>query len=159
MGFNSLSGIAKVIVKKSVTDLECVDDDRKEVFNKILIGKITHYTLKSSVHYDKISDQFDAFEYFTQIFKDENTTYKYAQNLRYSQIPADYLLTNDTLTSLLYVFITQRKNEEMFCCESFFPFKDFKYEFGQSKLTVLKIEEINIDTNKVNTVFLSPKYK
>lgn len=143
---------------KKLTDIEAVNDDRESVFNNILNGTITYDTIIQSSFFEEISERFYSFENFTKIFNDENTTYKYTQDLRYSQIPADYLFTNDTYGSLLYVFVKQRDDEDLFCCNSFFPFKSFEYERGQTKLTMLKVERINLDTNEIQVVFQNPVY-
>lgn len=150
--FHHLIGLKKLI------DIEAVDDDREIVFDRILNGEITHDTLIKSVFYEEISDRFDSFEYFTKLFDDENTTYKYTQDLRYSQIPANYLFTNDTYGTLLYVFVKQRNEEEVFACISFFPFEKFEYERGQSKLTMLKVEKTNLKTNETQVVFQNKNY-
>ena len=143
---------------KKLTDIEALDDDREKVFDNILSGEINYETLTKSSFYEDIRDRFDAFENFTKIFDDENTTYKYTQDLRYSQIPADYLMTNNSFGDILYVFLTKRKNAELYCCESFFPFTRFEYERGQTKLTMLKIEKYHTDTNEVQVLFQNQKY-
>ena len=144
---------------KKLTDIEAVDDKREIVFDNILSGAITYDMLIQSSFFEEIRERFDSFENFTKIFNDENTTYKYTQDLRHSQIPADYLFTNDTYDSLLYVFVKQRNNEDVFCCDSFFPFKQFEYERGQTKLTMLKVERYNKDTNETEVIFRNDKFK
>ena len=143
---------------KKLTDIEALDDDREKVFDKILSEEIDYKTLTKSSFYDDIKERFDSFENFTKIFDDENTTYKYTQDLRYSQIPADYLVTNNSFDVLLYVFVKQRKDEDFYCCESFFPFTKFEYERGQTKLTMLKIEKYHTDTNEIEVLFRNQKY-
>lgn len=144
---------------KKLTDIEAVDDDREKVFDNIINGAITYNTIIQSSFYEDIRERFDSFENFAKIFNDKNTTYKYTQDLRYSQIPADYLFTNDTYGSLLYVFVKQRENEDLFCCDSFFPFRSFEYERGQTKLTMLKVERYNTDTNGTEVIFRNENYK
>ncbi|MCQ2478376.1 MAG: PBECR4 domain-containing protein, partial [Clostridia bacterium] len=123
--FHHLIGLQKL------TDIEAVDDDREIVFDNILNGKINYDKLIKSSFYEDIRERFDSFENFTKIFNDKNTTYKYTQDLTYSQIPADYLFTNHSYGNPLYVFVKQREDEDLFCCNSFFPFKNFQYERGQ----------------------------
>lgn len=143
---------------KKLKDIEAVNDDREVVFDKILNGEIDHSTLLQSSFYEYIKERFDRFEYFTKIFNDENTTYRYAQDPSYSRIPADYLITNDMYGSLLYVFVIKRANEELFCCNSFFPYEEHKYESNQTKLTMLKVERTNTDTNETEVVFRNKNF-
>lgn len=151
--FHHLIGLQKL------TDLDYLQTKRKILFKRILSGEITHDNLKNSVHYSEMCDRFDAFDKFAKLFNDKNTTYKYTQDLRYSQIPADYLLTNDTYGTLLYIFVTKRDNEDLYCCESFFPFDQLKYEYGQTKLTMLKVERCNVDTDETEVIFCNENYK
>lgn len=150
--FHHLIGLRKL------TDIEAVNGERETVFNKILNGEITYDMLKQSSFFQRIHRRFDLFANFTKIFNDENTTYKYAQDFSHSHIPADYLFTNDTYGSLLYVFITKRDHEDLFCCNSFFPFETFRYEKKQMKLTMLKVERTNLDTNETEVIFRNKNF-
>lgn len=148
-----------IIGLKKLKDLECVDSAREKVFNRILNGEITHEIIKKSAFYHQMEKRFYAFENFVKIFSDENTTYKYTQDMSRSRINADYLLINDSFEELLYLFICKRTKGDTYCCKSFFPFEEFKYELKQTKLTVLKVEQINADTGAQSLVFKNKNYK
>lgn len=143
---------------KKLTDIEALDGGREKIFDEILAGRIDYELLTKSSFYGEINDRFIAFKDFESLFNDENTTYKYTQDLRYSQIPADYLFVNNSFENLLYVFITKRDDEEMYCCNSFFPFKEFEYERNQTKLTMLKVEKIHKDTNESKIIFCNKNF-
>ena len=144
---------------KYLRDIECLNGDREKVFLKIINKEITYETISKSFHFTEIENRFNHFIYFADLFVDKNTIYRYTQDLSRSKIPADFLMMNDSFGDVLYVFVIKRKNEDYYVCDSFFPLDKLYYEKGQTKLTVLKVEETNINTKETNVIFLNSNYK
>ena len=121
---------------------------RSQIFDNLLNRKISKHHIESSDFYSKIRDRIDLLPNLENIFDSNNTIFKYNKKENaYSMIEADYLLENYLFERIVYLFLSQER-ENHFFCRSFFPKEKRNYTKNQATWTLLYKEKVNIVTGE-----------
>lgn len=134
--FHHLMGLGKL------KDIEFSTPNRTLIFNQILKRKITYEDIKQSNFISKIENRFTPLSNIESILDLNNLVFKYNQNnLKFSNIQSEYLLSTIYHENEIYVFIS--KDMEAYFCRSFFPKEKIDYTNGQMKYTLLQKIKVN----------------
>lgn len=141
--FHHLMGLGKL------KDLRIHRENRTDVFNKIISGKITYDTIKRSKYIDEIQNRFEPLSHLEELLDSNYLTFRYRQqNNPSSMIIADYLLSANFEDNEIYIFLASKTKNEACFCRSFFPKTDKDYSIGQTKYTMLYKEKITLATGE-----------
>lgn len=131
-----------------LSDRPELNHDREKIFNDLQKRKISEEHIEKSHHYDEIRERIEFFPFIESIFDDNNTVFKYNENLNsFSLIKAEYLLKNEILSRNVFTFLSKSKDEKYFC-RSFFPQDKIDYSVGQTQWTLLYKKKIYKKTNE-----------
>lgn len=156
--FYHLTGLHKLI------DIELLNgQNSKKVFDNILNGIITQDLCQKSKNYNQVDERISFIENLEDFFDSNKTVFKYDNKVNlFSMIEADYLLKNETLTNIFYVFISrEHSNSDVYFCRSAFPRdkSETDYAVGHTAYTLLYKGKIDLLTNERQVLYTHPSYK
>lgn len=136
--YHHLMGLGKL------KDLRISRENRKIVFQNILLGKITYEQISKSRYFNEIKSRFIFMERIEEILDSDEIIFKYhaKQNI-YSRIEADYLLSTPYQEDVIYLFISELENSKFFC-RSFFPKSNKDYTQNQPTYKILNKEKVRL---------------
>lgn len=143
--FYHLIGFQKLI------DLRFLKRSTERIFNECLNGDITYQMMRESRYFDVLGYRFEYFDKLESILDSNNLVFKHNKNEMqiYSRITADYMLQHTAENELIfYLFTEQRNRLESQFCKSFFENHVKDYSRGQTIMTLLYKEKVNIKTNE-----------
>ncbi|MCR5125487.1 MAG: hypothetical protein K6B43_09870 [Treponema sp.] len=138
--FHHIAGLHKLTDKRSLQH-----GSREELFDEIIQGKFDINFLKSSFHFEEMSDRLEALVNLEKLLDSENLVFKYNENVRASSsIKAAYLLEGTLNGQTLFLFLDCRSDSmpKEQVCRSFFPKSRIDYSIGQPRYTLLKKEKL-----------------
>ena len=142
--FHHLLGLGKL------QDLALARQNREQVFEEILRGKIAYETLERSAYLAQIENRFQPFSEIETILDDNRLVFHYLKKSNpFSIIDADYLLPTVHREDVVYLFISESEQAGSYFCRSFFPRTGRDYTKNQTKYTLLYKEKRNLRTGKV----------
>lgn len=140
--FHHLMGLGKL------KDIRLARQNRAVVFDDILNGHVTYKTIANSRYIEKISGRFTPLSQIESILDENNIIFRYNERLNvFSMIQADFLLATPFRESEVYIFLTN-KDEDNYCCCSFFPKSTKDYTQGQTKYALLYKAKVNLVTGE-----------
>lgn len=143
LDFHHLMGLGKL------KDLRIAKQNRREVFDQILSGKINYETLTRSRYLFQIENRFNPLASIEQLLDDNRLIFRYNKTLnRFSFIEADYLLSAFYGDGDIYIFVALNKETGHYFCRSFFPKEKTDYTKNQPCCTMLYKEKKNLITGK-----------
>ena len=142
--FYHLIGLQKLI------DLRFLKRSAEHIFNECLHGNITYSQIEASRYFDELGNRFEYFNQLESILDSNNLIFKCNKNSMqiYTKITADYMLHHTRDDLIFYLFTEQRNKSDVQFCKSFFENSHTDYSRGQTKLTLLYKEKINIKTHE-----------
>ena len=141
--FHHLMGLGKL------KDIRIHRENRTDVFNKILNGKISYENIKNSHYIQEIENRFEPLSHLEAMLDSNYLTFRYSPSLNpTSTIEADYLLSAIYQSSDIYIFLASKMKDTTFFCRSFFPKTEKDYTVGQVKYTMLYKEKRTISTGE-----------
>lgn len=145
--FFHLIGLQKLI------DLRFLKRSTEYIFNECLKGNITYSMIVQSQYFDELGNRFEYFNQLENILDSNNLIFKFNRNSMqiYSRIIADYMLKHTEDDLIFYLFTEQRNKSNNQFCKSFFENSVTDYSRGQTKLTLLYKEKVNIRTGESQT--------
>ena len=121
----------------------------KITFNKILKGKISYETIKSSRYIQEIENRFEPLSHLESMLDSNCLTFRYSPSLNpTSMIEADWLLSAVYNDNDIYIFLANKTKDSDFFCRSFFPKAKKDYTIGQVKYTLLYKEKRTVSTRE-----------
>ena len=115
-------------------------------------GRLYEFTMmRESRYFDVLGYRFEYFDKLESILDSNNLVFKHNKNEMqiYSRITADYMLQHSAENELIfYLFTEQRNRSESQFCKSFFENHVKDYSRGQTLMTLLYKEKVNIKTNE-----------
>ncbi|MCH5212152.1 MAG: hypothetical protein J1G06_03985 [Oscillospiraceae bacterium] len=142
--FFHLIGLQKLI------DLRFLKRSAEHIFNECLKGNITYSMIAKSQYFNELGYRFEYFNQLESILDSNNLIFKCNKNSMqiYSRIAADYMLQHKKEDLLFYLFTAQRNKANTQFCKSFFENSTTDYSRGQTRLTLLYKEKVNIKTEE-----------
>ena len=142
--FFHLIGLQKLI------DLRFLKRSAEHIFNECLKGNITYSIIAASQYFDELGYRFEYFNQLENILDSNNLIFKFNRNSMqiYSKIIADYMLKHTRDDLVFYLFTEQRNKSNTQFCKSFFENSATNYSRGQTNLTLLYKEKVNIRTGE-----------
>ena len=143
--FHHLIGLHKL------KDLRIAREEREDVFQKILDGKITDKDIKRSRHFSEIERRLELFINFEDILDSNRLVFRYiTPPSQFSLIQAEFLLSTPYQNEEVYIFVDKKeKSNEKYFCRSFFPKTNKDYSVGQTKYTLMYKEKRTLSTGEV----------
>lgn len=142
--FFHMIGLQKLI------DLRFLKRSAEYIFNECLKGNITYSMIAESQYFNELGYRFEYFNQLENILDSNNLIFKFNKNSMqiYSRIIADYMLKNTRDDLIFYLFTERRNKSNNQFCKSFFENSVTDYSRGQTTLTLLYKEKINIKTGE-----------
>ncbi|MCD8131967.1 MAG: PBECR4 domain-containing protein [Lachnospiraceae bacterium] len=136
-----------------LTDIPKLRKDRKIIFDKIAAGEISQNQIEASSFYGKITDRILYLPVLEEMIDRNDTIFKYRKNANaYSKIEADFLLENEIMGRILYLFLSRSQGEDYFC-RSFFPKLSMDYANNQASWTLLYKKKIKIASQEETVLY------
>ena len=123
---------------------------REKLFNECIKGKISYDKISQSNSFEKLGNRFEYFDKLEQMLDSNEIVFKCntKQMADFSKIIADFELKNVFEELVFYLFIEKRGSTGKQYCKSFIQENDIDYTYGQTKMTLLYKEKINIKTGE-----------
>ena len=133
-----------------LTDLRFLKRSAEQIFQKCIKGDITYSMIENSQHFHTLGYRFECFNQLEDILDNNEIIFKFNKNTMriYSKIEADYILKYIKDNLNFYLFIEKRKLLNNQFCKSFFENSVKDYLKGQTRMTLLYKEKINIKTKE-----------
>lgn len=121
-----------------------------QTFYDCLRGNITYEQLSRSVFFKDLGNRFEYFDRLEEMLDSNDTVFKCNTSTlrKFSRITADFELKNIYEALTFYLFTDKRSYSEKQFCKSFINSETVDYTYGQTKLTLLYKEKVNIKTNE-----------
>ena len=147
--FFHLIGLQKLI------DLRFLKRSAEYIFSECLKGNITYSMIADSQYFDELGYRFEYFNQLENILDCNNLIFIFNRNSMqiYSRIIADYMLKHTRDDLIFYLFTEQRRKSNNQFCKSFFENSITDYSKGQTNLTMLYKEKLNIKTGERQVQF------
>ena len=129
---------------------------------EILSGKLTLSQAQQSAFFSQMEARLKPLAHLEEFLDSNEIIFRYNSKIHtFSLIQADYLLENEFEGNTVYLFLTQRMNENTQVCRTFFPKAEKNYAERQPRYTLLKKEKINLQTGEAIVQYdrLTPKSK
>lgn len=140
--FHHLMGLGKL------KDIRLSKQNRTDVFDDIICGKVNFNTIQKSKYINEIIDRFIPLSFIEQLLDENNMIFRYnSKHNVFSLIQADFLLSTPFNNDDIYIFLVSN-NDGNYCCCSFFPRSQLDYTNNQTKYTLLYKEKINLITGE-----------
>lgn len=120
----------------------------EKLFDDCVKGKISCEKISQSSFFDVLGNRFEYFDKLEQMLDSNEIVFKCNTNqmARFSRIVADFELKNVLEELIFYLFIEKRDDSGKQYCKSFIQENDIDYTYGQTKMTLLYKEKINVKT-------------
>lgn len=149
--FYHLAGLHKL------DDIPALRTNASIVFKKILKGQITLDTIKKSHRFSEIEGRIKCLGCLEHFIDTANDIFKYdVTKANGSRIVADYLLKGSLGDNINYYFMISFKTQ--YVGVSFFSKSEKDYTTNQTKLTILRKEKYEPDSDTVTLLYNSPNY-
>lgn len=121
-----------------------------QTFYDCLRGNITYEQLSRSVFFKDLGNRFEYFDRLEEMLDSNDTIFKCNTSTlrKFSRITADFELKNIYEALTFYLFTDKRSYSDKQFCKSFINSETVDYTYGQTKLTLLYKEKVNIKTNE-----------
>ena len=121
-----------------------------QTFYDCLRGNITYEQLSRSIFFKDLGNRFEYFDRLEEMLDSNDTVFKCNTSTlrKFSRITADFELKNVYEALTFYLFTDKRSYSEKQFCKSFINSETVDYTYGQTKLTLLYKEKVNIKTNE-----------
>lgn len=122
----------------------------EKIFYDCLKRNITYEQLTKSLFFNLLGNRFEYFHCLEKILDNNNMIFKCNTSTlkNFSRITADFELKNIYEALIFYLFIEKRSYSEYQCCKSFINNNIVDYTYGQTKMTLLYKEKINVKTGQ-----------
>lgn len=122
----------------------------EKIFYDCLRGNITYEQLTKSLFFDVLGNRFEYFHCLEKMLDSNDMIFKCNTSMlkNFSRITADFELKNMYEALTFYLFIEKRSYSQHQYCKSFINNDNVDYTYGQTKMTLLYKEKINIKTGK-----------
>lgn len=122
----------------------------EKIFYDCLRGNITYKQIAQSIFFDELGNRFEYFHKLEEMLDSNKIIFKCNTSVlkNFSRITADFELKNIYEALTFYLFIEKRSYSQRQYCKSFIQNGDVNYTYGQTKMTLLYKEKINIKTNE-----------
>ena len=119
-----------------------------QTFYDCLRGNITYEQLSRSVFFKDLGNRFEYFDRLEEMLDSNDTVFKCNTSTlrKFSRITADFELKTVYEALAFYLFTDKRSYSEKQFCKSFINSETVGYTYGQTKLTLLYKEKVNIRT-------------
>ena len=121
-----------------------------QTFYDCLRGNITYEQLSRCVFFKDLGNRFEYFDRLEEMLDSNDTVFKCNTSTlrKFSRITADFELKNIYEALTFYLFTDKRSYSDKQFCKSFINSETVDYTYGQTKLTLLYKEKVNIKTNE-----------
>lgn len=142
--FQHLIGLHKIVDNDFLRS-----SNRAKIYDSVLDGTITYDVISKSPYFKEMRNRIELFCELENLLDSENIIYNFNEkNAGFSLIKAKYLVNSRLDSKEIYIFIDKIKDDEKYFCRSFFPKEEKDYTKGQTKLTLLYKEKVNLYTNE-----------
>lgn len=123
----------------------------ERLFDECVRGRISYEKISQSEFFGKLGNRFEYFDKLEQMLDSNEIVFKCNTNrmANFSRIVADFELKNVLEELIFYLFIEKRDDSEKQYCKSFIQENHIDYTYGQTKMTLLYKEKINIKTGDI----------
>ena len=122
---------------------------RGDILQNILDGKITLEQIQKSAFFREMEPRLSPLSGLEQFLDSNEIIFRYNSKANaFSVIQADYLLENTWKGDSVYLFLSQRRDEETQVCRTFFPKAGKDYTVGQPRYTLLRKEKVFLKTGE-----------
>ena len=122
---------------------------RGDILRDVLGGRITLEQIQKSTFFHEMAPRLSPLSGLEQFLDSNEIIFRYNTKANvFSVIQADYLLENTWEGSPVYLFLSQRRDEETQVCRTFFPKAGKDYTVGQPRYTLLRKEKIFLKTGE-----------
>ena len=127
----------------------------EKVFYDCLKGNVTYSELTQSAFFGKLGNRFEYFNRLEDMLDSNNIIFKCNTSTlkRFSRITADFELKNIYEALTFYLFIEKRSYSQYQYGKSFIQNDIVDYTYGQTNLTLLYKEKVNIRTGESEIQF------
>ncbi len=133
---------------------------RSDIMKEILEGRLTLSTAKQSAFFHEMEPRLSPLAELEHFLDSNEIIFRYNSKANiFSAIRADYLLQNDFNGTPVYLFLSQRFEEDALSCRTFFPKSEKDYAQGQPRYTLLRKEKTCLATGETVIQYdrLTPK--
>ncbi len=122
----------------------------EKIFYDCLKGHITYDQIIQSIFFEELGNRFEYFNKLEEMLDSNEIIFKCNTSTlnKFSRITADFELKNIYKALTFYLFIEKRSYSQNQYCKSFIQNDTVDYTYGQTKMTLLYKEKVNIKTNE-----------
>lgn len=140
-----------------------------EFFNSVLADAITYADIEKSSYIVEAHKRLLYLQILSSLIEDNTAQFKWMKNVnKNSKINCDFLLVSKFIAiepypyTETYLFLDKPRNNKdenpSHFCKTFFPKEFVDYTTGQTKVTLLKKDRIDTNSNVITNIYTNPSY-